>query len=151
MKASAAEAGAMLERHAEDAVRLWRSARRQARPGVFPGTLDELVGPFVRAVGTTLIDEREPSAVWERVAGVLRCPREGASAEHEIEWTIAGEVAAAVAEALGVGQEVRLHAVAAARACAEASRRLAQQPGPSHGPVLKLLVATKPHPRTGKR
>lgn len=135
-----AEVGESLRIHAEETLRLWRSTRRHARPATFPGLLDDLIVPFVRAVGATLAAGGDPRAVWDALAGVARFPREGAAAEHEQEWQLAGEVAAAVADALHAGPDARLHAIAAARACSEATRWMSERPGPSQGPVLKVVV-----------
>jgi hypothetical protein len=137
---TAHQAGPALSVSGEEAVRLWRAARRQAQPAIFPGYLDGLVEPFVRAVGAALAAGGVPEDVWGALEGIARFPPEGARPVHEVEWIIAGELVAAVADALKAEPEARHFAVAAARACWEATRALAEAKGPSRRRVLTVWV-----------
>ena len=147
MTLAAPQAGPALAASGEETVRLWRAARRQASPAYFPGLADGLVEPFVRAVGAALAAGGDPEDVWGALEGVLRFPPEGAVHAHELEWALAGEVAATVADALKAEPEVRRFAVAASRTCAERTRALAATKGPSRGRILVVRVLASALPR----
>lgn len=140
MTATAAAVGHALAASADEALRLWRAARRHARPNVFPGLLDGLVGGFAPAVGETLARRQPPEAAWAALGGVVRLPHSGVAEELEAEWALAGEVASAIADAVKAGPEARHQAIAAARYCWERTRELAELAGPSRGPVLVVKV-----------
>jgi len=136
---STPQAGVALASASEEALRLWRSACRAERRTAFRALMDDLVEPFARRVGETLAAGAPPEEVWPAIWGVARLPRNAAE-EIQREWALAGEVVAAIADALHAGPEAREHALAAAR---EASRRtlelVAASPAPP-GPVLAVRV-----------
>jgi hypothetical protein len=86
-----------------DLARIWRAARLEARPDVFPGALDGLVEDFVANVGQALVLGRTPREAWDRTEGVVRIDRAAeARAEGELtaEWRLLGEVLAAACDTL---------------------------------------------------
>lgn len=155
MTLSLPQAGMALASASDEALRLWRSACRAERRTAFRGLMDDLVEPFARHVGEAIASGTPPEGIWGALHGVARLPPD-AREEIEREWALAGEVVAAIADALHAGPEARQHAVAAAR---EASRRTlemaAASPAP-RGPVLAVRViehfddeTTAPVPRPG--
>ncbi|HYG69610.1 MAG TPA: hypothetical protein VD838_18185, partial [Anaeromyxobacteraceae bacterium] len=115
-------------------VRIWRSARGAARPGVFPGLLDGVVEPFLRSAGNALAAGEPPLGPWPRTVGLVRLdPRDVDASVREIEaeWDLLVEVLRASCEALD-GEPSAFDwlekAVATARAGAPALRDRAARP-----------------------
>ena len=139
MTLSLPQVGMALASASEEALRLWRAACRAERRTAFRGLMDDLVEPFARRVGEAIASGAPPEGIWGTIYGVARLPR-NAGEEIDREWALAGEVVAAIADALHAGPEARQYAVAAAR---EASRRTlelaAASPAP-RGPVLAVRV-----------
>jgi len=146
MSADAAGVGKALAASAPEALRLWRSARRHARPGTFPGLLDGLVEGFAHAVGETFAAGREPEAVWSALEGVLRALPDGTPDELEAEWVLAGEVVSAIADALKAGPDARHHAIGAAREAYRLSTELTRSKGPWRGKLLVVRVLANGKP-----
>ena len=69
---------------AEELTRIWRMARATARPAVFPGLLDGLVGPFFARTGEVLEKRGAPPAVWQGLVGLLRRPPAVAPVERPV-------------------------------------------------------------------
>lgn len=96
--------GAALVAAADELVRVWRSARHAARPGVFPGLADGVMGPFLERAGSALAAGAPPLGPWPRTAGAVRLDPKDVPAsvrEIEAEWDLLVEVARASCEALG--------------------------------------------------
>jgi len=143
----AAGVGKALAASAGEALRLWRSARRHARPQVFPGLLDGLVEEFARAVGETFAAGWDPESVWSALEGVVRALPEGTGEELEAEWVLAGEVVSAIADALKAGPDARHHAIGAAREAFRRTTDLAASKGAWRGKVLVVRVLANGKPR----
>jgi hypothetical protein len=95
--------GAALVAAVDELVRVWRSARGAARPGVFPGLADGLVGPFVERAGSALAAGEPPLGPWPRTVGAVRLDPKDVDAsvrEIEAEWDLLVEVLRASCEAL---------------------------------------------------
>ncbi len=108
MTRSARRAGDAIARAAPDLARIWRGARRQARPQVFPGLIDGIVEDFFARAGEALGDGRDPALVWPQTVGTMRVdPRAifRSLDEIEVECDLAQEVLASAARALGAGPE----------------------------------------------
>ncbi len=119
MALDAAESGKVIERSAGELLRIWRLARASARPQVFPGLLDGVMGDFFTRVGQLLSDGASPEEAWKRLTGIVRhSPRLGAK-EFTGEWAVAMEVLSAACESFDAAPEV---AEWLARAVAEAER-----------------------------
>jgi hypothetical protein len=145
--AQAAAVGQALADSAGEALRLWRAARRRARPRLACGLLDDLVEGFARAVGGTYAEGRGPEAAWSELQGRLRVLPAGTLEELEAEWSLAGEAVSAVADALKAGPEARQHAQAAAQDGLRRSGELAASAGPTRGAVLLVHVLSTGQPR----
>lgn len=140
MTLSSAETGVALAAAADEALQLWRSALRQARPQVFPGLIDPLVETFARAVADTLAQGAPPENAWQAVSGVTRVLLVGEAEEVEAEWALAAEVLSAIGDALKAPPEVRQHALAAAREAFHRTLEIAESSGPTRGKVLAVRV-----------
>ncbi|BDG02786.1 hypothetical protein [Anaeromyxobacter oryzae] len=102
-------AGEALATAASELTRIWRAARAEASPDVFPGLSDGLVERFVAGLGEALVLGRPAEDVWARAEGVVRLdPAASGLAEDELraEWRLVGEVIAAACDALEAGPEV---------------------------------------------
>jgi len=127
--------------------RIWRQARAEAWPAVFPGVLDGVVEPFLARVGEALATGQDPAAVWQGLVGIARLDRaQDGRAEEAMhgEWRLLGEVLAAAAEALGADAE---SADLAARAVEEGRRgtaALREGPRPAGVLVVRLLSGLRP-------
>ena len=92
---------------AEDLARVWRAGRASTRPIAFPGLLDGVVEPFLRAAGEALASDRDPATVWPATSGVVRLDardRESTLEELEAEWDLVREVLGAALRALGADE-----------------------------------------------
>jgi hypothetical protein len=101
MALGASQSGRAVEQSAEELLRVWRLARASARPEVFPGLLDGVMGAFFARCGRLLADGGKPEDVWPGLVGLVRwAPRVGAK-ELTTEWAIAMEVLTAACESFG--------------------------------------------------
>jgi hypothetical protein len=132
------EAGEAIAAAAGELTRIWRAARAQARPGVFPGASDGLVERFVGGLGEALVHGRPAEEAWARLDGVVRLdPAAEGEAEEELraEWRILGEVLAAACDALRASPEVVDAAARAVEAARHGLERIRTEAPPG---VLRL-------------
>ncbi len=119
MALDAAQSGKVIEKSAEELLRIWRLARASARPQVFPGLLDGVMSDFFARVGRLLSAGAPPEEVWKGLTGLVRwSPRLGVK-ELTGEWAVAMEVLSAACESFDAAAEVGEWL---ARAVAEAER-----------------------------
>ncbi len=86
MTLEARRAGDAIARSAGDLARVWRAARLQARPDVFPGLLDAVVQDFFARAGELLAAGRDPALVWPSTVGLARLdPRARDRGREEID------------------------------------------------------------------
>ncbi len=103
MSLDAQRTGEVIQAAEGELIRIWRSARSQARRGVFPGLLDGIMGDFLHRAGIALAEGRDPESVSEEIEGAVRIDpmqRGGSAMEIETEWMVAAEVLRSVCEAL---------------------------------------------------
>jgi hypothetical protein len=118
--------GSALGAAVDELVRIWRSARGAARPGVFPGLADGVMASFLEQAGSSLAHGEPPLGPWPRTVGAVRLdPKDVAASvrELEAEWDLLVEVLRAGCEALDsepAAFEWLEKAVATARAGASA-------------------------------
>jgi hypothetical protein len=86
------QVGAFVRHQAEELTRLWRLARADERPAVFPGLLDGTVPSFLAEAGALLERGGEPGEAILRAAGALRWPPAIAPAELSAEWAVLRDV-----------------------------------------------------------
>jgi hypothetical protein len=119
MALDAAKSGKVIEQSADELLRIWRLARATARPHVFPGLLDGVMGGFFERTGRLLAAGAAPEDVWLGLTGLIRLsPRLGAK-ELTGEWAVAMEVLSAACESFDAAPEAGEWL---ARAVAEAER-----------------------------
>ncbi len=109
MRLDGRRAGEALATASAELTRIWRAARHEARPDVFPGLSDGVVERFVAGLGEALVLGRASEEVWARAEGVVRLdPAASARAEDELraEWRLVGEVIASACDALDAGPDV---------------------------------------------
>jgi hypothetical protein len=151
VRLDARQTGEAIAAASDDLTRIWRAARLEARPDVFPGALDGVVADFVANVGEALLLGREPRDVWARTEGVLRVdPAEGLTNEElATEWRLVGEVLGAACEALDADPA---SADLVARTVEEGRRGTAslRAGGEAHGVVVVRLLSGF-RPRGGER
>lgn len=122
-------AGDAIAASAGELVRLWRAARAQARPKVFPGLLDGLVEDLFARLGEALAQGQDPALLWPGLAGLVRLDPhapERSRAELEAEWDVAHGVLRAACDALDAEDDVRewiARAVVLARSAARTLER----------------------------
>ena len=63
--------GFFVRQHRDELTRIWRMARAEARPEVFPGLLDDVVGSFFETCADLLSRGAAPEEVWAGVAGLV--------------------------------------------------------------------------------
>ncbi len=149
MTLEARRAGDAIARSAGDLARVWRAARLQARPDVFPGLLDAVVQDFFARAGELLAAGRDPALVWPSTVGLARLDpraRDRGREEIDAEWDLAAGVLASAREALGAGDDVAewlARAIVLARA---GSRGLDAGGGPPGIAVVWVLsgIARRP-------
>ncbi|HSN92678.1 MAG TPA: hypothetical protein VLS93_15715 [Anaeromyxobacteraceae bacterium] len=129
-------------------LRIWRAARAEVRPGVFPGLADGLVAAVLERAAQRLSAGGGDAADPYRgaVALVRADPRVPAISAEEIEteWRVLAAVLRAVCDALDVEEEPRAflaRVVEVARADAEA---LAHGRGPAGVLVVGQLSGFEP-------
>jgi hypothetical protein len=86
------QAGKVLSHATPELLRIWRLARSTARPQVFPGLLDGVMGDFLARAGKLLRSGAPPEDVWPGVAGTIRWSPAGGGEELTTEWAVAMEV-----------------------------------------------------------
>jgi hypothetical protein len=128
------QTGKALVAAADELLRIWRSARGAARPGVFPGLADGVMASFLEQAGSSLGHGEPPFGAWPRTVGAVRLdPKDFAASvrELEAEWDLLVEVLRAGCEALEsepAAFEWLEKAIATARAGAPALRDAALRP-----------------------
>lgn len=131
--------------------RIWRSARAQIRPNVFPGLLDEAVGAFLERAGRWLeAGAGDPAEPYRRIAGVVRVDaldRRWSASEIDTEWRLAGEVLKATCDALDAGKDARDLLARAIDVAREGADDLARGRGPEGIMVLGQLSGFRPQRR----
>lgn len=143
----AREAGEALAQAAGSLADVWRGARVEVEPSVFPAALDGIVASFVGAVGEGLVAGRAPEDAWARTEGVVRVdPGAGATrAAFAAETRVLGEVLATACGALRAPPEVHDVAARAVEALRQAlDRLLAGEPPPPGVLVVRLLSGFRP-------
>jgi len=138
-----------LEQHAAELTRIWRAARLAGRPEVFPGLLDDVVVRFFAGAAGLLERGAPPAAAWSELVGVIRWPSPDAPGELAREWTILGELLAAVCESLESPPEPRRWLEEALAACSSGSAALGRGGERPRGVVTALLISPatpRPHP-----
>ncbi len=149
-------AGEALARAAPELARLWRGARRHARPDPFPGLLDGIVEDFFARAGEGLAEGRDPALVWPEIVGTVRFDPKAAfrsQDEIELEWDLVDRVLASARSALRADDaaEWLSRAVVIAR---NGSRTVHAHAGPPGVVVVWLLSGLAPTPpgaRAGAR
>jgi hypothetical protein len=111
--------GKIIEQSAEELLRIWRLARATARPHVFPGLLDGVMGDFFTRAGQLMAAGAAPEAVWSGLGGLIRVSPRLGTKELTGEWAVAMEVLSAACESFDASPEVGEWL---ARAIAEAER-----------------------------
>jgi hypothetical protein len=123
--------------------RIWRSARAELRPDVFPGLADGAVGALLDAAARALAaGGADPEAIYAGVGAVVRIdPRDRPWSEAEVanEWRLAREVLRATCAALDAAAPARDLLVAAAEAGARGAAALVS----GRGPAAILVVAQR--------
>jgi len=137
--------GLFLRQQRDELTRIWRMARASARPEVFPGLIDGLVGEFLDRAGRLAGEGAAPEAVWSGLSGVLRWPGKGAPDELAREWALLLEVIVAACEAVNASPAASDWFVAALAAC-EAGTRAQGAGGPRPPGVLTLHFFSAPAP-----
>ena len=129
-------------------LRIWRSARAQVRPGVFPGLADGLVAAVLeRAAQRLTSGGGDPADPYRGAVALVRVdPRVRSVSAEEIdtEWRVLGEVLRATCDALDVADAPRrflANVVEVARADAEA---LAEGRGPAGVLVVGQVSGFEP-------
>lgn len=133
--------GRALLRAAPDLARVWRLARRQSRPRVFPGLLDGVVRGFLEAAGRALAGGDAPEQAWAATAGMVRLGPAGAEDELTAEWALLMEVLAAACESYRADPEVGEWL---ARAVAAGERATATLSAGAKAPPAVLVVRVAP-------
>ena len=104
-------AGEALQATAGELHRIWRAARAQVRPRVFPGLADDAAGRLLdRAARALLEGALDTGDPYRELAAFVRLdPRhpDASGAELDTEWRLLGEVLRATCEALDAGDEAR--------------------------------------------
>lgn len=148
----AGRAGEALAMAASELARIWRSARAEARPGVFPGLADGLVASFVTVAGEALVRGTAPEDVYPRLEGVVRLdPARIGRAEEELraEWRLLGEVLAAACDALEAGPDATDRVARAVEHSRRALERVREGPLPAG--VLRVYVLSALRTRSAGR
>ncbi len=130
--------GAFLLQQEGELTRIWRMARAAARPEVFPGLLDGVVGPFFARAGEELARGGAPGAVWEGLAGVVRWAITRGEEELREEWVVVREVVGAACEAVNADPAVQAWLGEASARCQQGALALCQ--GGTHPPGLVPAV-----------
>jgi hypothetical protein len=147
MTHEARRAGEAIATAAAQLTSIWRAARSEARPDVFPGLSDAVVERFVAGLGEALVLRREPEEVWARAEGVLRLdlPAAGhADDELRAEWRLVGEVIAAACDALDAGPGVADFAARAVEAARHGIEAVRERVPPG---VVVVVVLSSLRPR----
>lgn len=142
--------GAFMRQHLEELTRIWRLARAAARPEVFPGLLDGLVGPFFELCGDLLAAGRTPPEAWQELAGLLRWPPALAPGELEEEWGVVGEVLSAACESVNADPSVRAWLERATSACRDGTAALSTRRRLAPPGVVTALVYSPLTPRRAR-
>ena len=106
MALDAAQGGKAIEQKAPELLRIWRLVRATARPQVFPGLLDGVMGDFLARAGKMLAAGEGPEEVWRGLTGVIRLSPALGTKELTGEWAVAMEVLSAACESLDTEPEV---------------------------------------------
>lgn len=148
----ARRAGEALAQAAAELARIWRAARLEAPPEVFPGALDGVVESLVAAVGEALVMGRSPADAWGRAEGVVRVDPDPArtDATFRAEIRLVGEVLASACEALRASAEVTDFVAQAVEATRQALEALVDGGRPPAG-VLVVTLASRFRPRDAGR
>lgn len=147
MTLGAHRAGDAIARAAGELVQVWRAARAQARPAVFPGLVDGVLEDFVLRAGAALADGKDPALVWPACEGTVRLyPRapDRSRAELDAEWDLAVEVLASACEALDAGDEAAEWLARAVVFARSGARTLHRGGGPRGVALVWLLSGFRP-------
>jgi hypothetical protein len=139
---SARRAGDALVRASGELVRIWRSARAQDRPAVFPGLLDGLLPDFFLRAADGLGAGRDPALVWTECEGIVRLdPRDLDRSREELdaEWDLAEQVLVSACEALEAGDAASEWLARAIVIARTGSRTLDARSGPEGVAVVWWL------------
>ncbi len=120
----AVRVGHFLAQQAEELTRIWRLARAEARPEVFPGLLDDVVVRFFSLAGDLLARTAEPEDAWPRLAGLVRWPPPLAPGELAEEWAVLLDVLSATCESVNAPGDVASWLERAVKACASGTAAL---------------------------
>ncbi len=106
MALDAAHGGKVIEQQAEELLRIWRLARATARPHVFPGLLDGVMGGFFARAGRLLAAGASPEEAWNGLSGLVRLAPTLGARELTGEWAVAMEVLSAACESFDAAPQV---------------------------------------------
>lgn len=127
-------AGEALQATAGELHRIWRAARAQVRPQVFPGLADDATGRLLDRAAEALLEGAEDArAPYRHLGAIVRLdPRHPDSSEAEIEteWRLLAEVLRATCEALDAGDATRDFLARAVEAAREGASELVRGNGP---------------------
>jgi hypothetical protein len=132
---------------AAELTRIWRAARLEARPDLFPGTLDAVVEPFIAGVGEALVLGREPEEVWGGLTGVVRADGRAPGGAEDLwlaEWRLLAEVLAAACEALQAPADVPDQVARAVEEARRGTEDLLEGAGPDGVLVVWTLGGFRP-------
>ena len=140
--------GVFLRQHREDLTRIWRLARADARPDVFPGLLDDVIGAFFESCGDLLEAEGPPEQVWTRLSGLVRWPPSLAPGELNEEWSVLGDVLSAACESVNAKETVKEFLSRGIEACRAGTASLGGA-GRRHAPaaIVTALIYSPTAPR----
>jgi hypothetical protein len=127
--------------------RIWRLARAEARPGVFPGLLDGVVEGFFDVVAEQLDASAPPEAPWQALRGVVRWPPPLAPGELTEEWSVLREVLGAACESVNAAPAVAAWLAAAVAACEAGTAALADDRAGGPPGIVTALVYSSVEPR----
>jgi hypothetical protein len=131
---SPARTGEALLVTAGELLRIWRSARAQVRPDIFPGLADAAVGAFLERAARALgAGGADPAAIYAGLVAPIHVdPRDPhrSAREIETEWRLLGEVLRATCEALGADEDSRAALARAIQVARERTEDLVAGRGP---------------------
>jgi hypothetical protein len=145
------KAGKVLGHAAPELLRVWRLARATARPQVFPGLLDGLMGDFLRRAARLLQQGAAPEEVWSGACGTLRWSADAGADEMTAEWALALEVISAAIDSADFDPAIGAwlaRAVASAEAATGAMRGPSAAPAPP-GVLLVKMFSSLARPQRG--
>jgi hypothetical protein len=142
--------GFFVRQHRDELTRIWRMARAEARPEVFPGLLDDVVGSFFETCAALLSRGAAPEEVWAGVAGLVRWQPELAPRELDAEWEVAADVLAAACESVNGERTVSAWLERAASACQAGTAALLEERRQVPAGIVTTFVYSPITPRRGE-